>query len=47
MMEKMLSELKDEDLRLLLSRDVGISDVLPAVNDIIMEIGEKGDGGAI
>ena len=43
MMEKMLSELKDEDLRLLLSRDVGISDVLPAVNDIIMEIGEKGD----
>jgi len=43
MMEKMLSELKDDDLKVLLSRDVGISDVLPAVNEIIMEIGEKGD----
>ena len=43
MMEKMLGDLKDDDLRVLLSRDVGISDVLPAVNEIIMEIGEKGD----
>ncbi len=43
MITKMLSELKDEDLRALLSRDVGINDVLDAVNEIIMEVGEKGD----
>ena len=43
MITKRLSELEDEDLRSLLSRDVGIQDVLPAVNEIIMEVGSKGD----
>lgn len=43
MITKMLSELSDEDLQALLSRDVGISDVLNAVNEIVMEVGEKGD----
>jgi histidinol dehydrogenase len=43
MITKMLCELKDEDLQALLSRDVGITDVLSAVNDIIMEVGNKGD----
>lgn len=43
MITKMLSELNDEDLQALLSRDVGISDVLNAVNEIVMEVGEKGD----
>ena len=43
MITKMLSELKDEDLQALLSRDVGISEVLSAVNEIVMEVGRKGD----
>jgi histidinol dehydrogenase len=43
MITKMLCELKDEDLQALLSRDVGITDVLSAVNEIIMEVGSKGD----
>ncbi len=43
MIIKRLDELKDEDLRSLISRDVGIQDVLPAVNDIILEVGSKGD----
>jgi histidinol dehydrogenase len=43
MITKMLSELKDEDLQALLSRDVGISDVLSAVNEIVMDVGSKGD----
>jgi len=43
MIFKRLDELLDEDLRGLLSRDVGISDVLPQVNEIIMEVGSKGD----
>jgi histidinol dehydrogenase len=43
MITKMLSELKDEDLKALLSRDVGISEVLSAVNDIVMEVGRSGD----
>jgi histidinol dehydrogenase len=43
MITKMLSELKDEDLQALLSRDVGITDVLSAVNEIVMEVGSKGD----
>jgi len=43
MIEKMLSELAEADLRALLSRDVGIADVLSTVNEIIMETGEKGD----
>ena len=43
MITKMLSELKDEELQALLSRDVGISEVLSAVNEIVMEVGSKGD----
>jgi histidinol dehydrogenase len=43
MITKMLSELKDEDLAILLSRDVGITEVLSAVNEIITEVGSKGD----
>ena len=43
MITKMLSQLNDEDLQALLSRDVGITDVLSAVNEIIMEVGNKGD----
>ncbi len=39
----MLRELKDEDLKALLSRDVGISEVLSAVNEIVMEVGGSGD----
>ena len=43
MITKMLNDLKEEDLRALLSRDVGITDVLNSVNEIVMEVGEKGD----
>ena len=43
MITKMLSDLKEEDLRSLLTRDVGITDVLETVNEIVMEVGEKGD----
>jgi histidinol dehydrogenase len=43
MITKMLSDLKDEDLRALLSRDVGISDVVSAVNEIVMDVANKGD----
>jgi histidinol dehydrogenase len=43
MITKMLNELKDKDLKALLSRDVGITDVLSAVNEIVMEVGSKGD----
>ncbi len=43
MIFKRLDELLDEDLRGLLSREVGISDVLPQVNEIILEVGSKGD----
>jgi len=43
MITKMLSKLTDEELQALLSRDVGISEVLSAVNDIVMEVGNKGD----
>ena len=43
MIAKMLSDLKEEDLRGLLTRDVGITDVLETVNEIVMEVGEKGD----
>jgi len=43
MIAKMLSDLKEEDLRSLLTRDVGINDVLETVNEIVMEVGEKGD----
>ncbi|VVB72953.1 Histidinol dehydrogenase [uncultured archaeon] len=43
MMIKRLEELKDEDLKSLFSRDVGIQDVLADVNEILMEVGSKGD----
>ena len=43
MIIKRLEDLKDEDLRALLSRDVGLQDVLTAVNDIIVDVGSKGD----
>ncbi len=43
MITKMLCELKDGDLELLLSRDVGISEVLSVVNEIVMEVENKGD----
>jgi len=43
MITKMLSELKEEDLQSLLSRDVGITDVLSVVNEIVTEVGNKGD----
>ena len=42
MITKMLSELKDEDLQALLSRDVGITDVLSAVNEIRHGGGKQG-----
>lgn len=43
MIIKWLRDLKDEDLRALLSRETGIQDVLPNVNEILMEVGSKGD----
>jgi histidinol dehydrogenase len=43
MIFKRLEEMKDEDLRGLLSREVGIEDVLPGVNEIVMEVAAKGD----
>jgi histidinol dehydrogenase len=43
MMIKRLEELRDEDLQSLFSRDVGIQDVLSDVNEILMEVGSKGD----
>ncbi len=43
MIFKWIRDLKDEDLRALLSREMGIQDVLPSVNEILMEVGAKGD----
>jgi histidinol dehydrogenase len=43
MLFKRLEELKDEDLKGLLSREVGIQDVLPQVNEILMDVGTNGD----
>jgi len=43
MIFKRLDELKDEDLQALFSREVGIQDVLPVVNEILMEVASKGD----
>lgn len=43
MIFKRLEELKDEDLQALFSRETGIQDVLPVVNEILMEVGSKGD----
>lgn len=43
MIFKRLEDLKDEDLETLLSREVGLQEVLPVVNEILMEVGSKGD----
>jgi histidinol dehydrogenase len=43
MITKRLEELKDDDLRWLLSRQVGIQDVLPNVSEIITEVASEGD----
>ena len=43
MITKRLEELKDDDLRWLLSRQVGIQDVLSNVSEIIAEVASKGD----
>lgn len=43
MMIKKLEELSDEDLRGLFSREMGIQDVLPQVNEILMDVGAEGD----
>jgi histidinol dehydrogenase len=43
MIYKRLDELMDEDLKVLLSREVGIQDVLPSVNEILTEVASKGD----
>lgn len=43
MITKRLEELLDDDLRWLLSRQVGIQDVLPSVSEIITEVASEGD----
>ncbi len=43
MITKRLEELKDDDLRGLLSRQVGIQDVLPKASEIIAEVASEGD----
>jgi histidinol dehydrogenase len=43
MIFKKLEELQGPDLECLLSRDIGIQEVLPQVNEILMEVGSKGD----
>src|SRR5271157_384168 len=43
MITKRLEGLLDEDLRWLLSRQVGIQDVLPNVSEIITEVASEGD----
>ena len=43
MIFKKLEKLNDEDLQGLLSREVGIQDVLPQVNEIVLDVGSKGD----
>jgi histidinol dehydrogenase len=43
MIIKKLEDLNDDDLKVLLSREMGIQDVLPQVNDILMDVGENGD----
>jgi len=43
MLFKRLEELKDEDLQSLFFRETGIQDVLPVVNEILMEVASKGD----
>jgi len=41
MLFKRLEELKDEDLQSLFFRETGIQDVLPVVNEILMEVASK------
>ncbi|MCQ8902559.1 MAG: histidinol dehydrogenase [Methanothrix sp.] len=43
MIVKKLNELSSEDLKVLLSREIGIQDVLQRVNDIVMDVAENGD----
>ena len=43
MIYKRLEELTDEELGGLLSREIGIQDVLTSVNEILMDVGSKGD----
>jgi histidinol dehydrogenase len=43
MIFKRLEELKDEDLQALFSREMGIQDVLPLVNEILTEVASRGD----
>lgn len=43
MIIKKLEDLNDEDLKGLLSREVGIQDVLPQVNEILLDVAENGD----
>lgn len=43
MIVKKLNELSSEDLRVLLSREIGIQDVLQRVNEIVMDVAENGD----
>jgi len=43
MIIKKLEDLNDENLKSLLSREVGIQDVLPQVNEIILDVAENGD----
>ena len=43
MIFKRLEDLKDDDLELLLSRQVGIQDVVAKVNEIIMDVASNGD----
>lgn len=43
MIFKRLEDLNDEDLQGLLSREVGMQDVLPQVNEILMDVGSRGD----
>jgi histidinol dehydrogenase len=47
MIIKKLEDLNDEDLKILLSREVGIQDVLPQVNEILLDVGENGDDAII
>lgn len=43
MITKRIEELDDDDLKRLFSREVSIQDVLPDVNNILMDIGSEGD----
>jgi histidinol dehydrogenase len=43
MIVKKLADLDDQDLKSLLIREVGIQDVLPKANEILMDVASKGD----